>query len=153
MGRGEITDTVREMAKEFLGRGINVRELRLYPYLDFTMKNSQKLEINRVSKDERRILQILREEGHIEGGASGLTMTWEFYEYINRVLWVSYVGGDRPIVDCDGCKLHELREKHLGPGAESLPHGCALCSRNYKDGYDQVAQTHNQDDQGGKPNG
>ncbi len=89
--RGQLNDEVQGLAKGFLGREITVKELRLYPYLDFVMKNEQKLDPRRVNQDDRDILQKLREEEHIEGGASGLSMTKEFYDYINQVLWVSYV--------------------------------------------------------------
>lgn len=89
--RGALTIGIVEKAKEFLGREITVRELRLYPYLDYTMKNSQKLEPCRINQEEREILQKLREAGHIEGGASGLGMTKEFYDFIQEILWMSYV--------------------------------------------------------------
>lgn len=89
--RGQLTDKIQELAKGFLGREITIRELRLYPYLDYVMKNEQQIEPNHINQEERKILQKLREENHIEGGASGLSMTKEFYDYINQVLWFSYV--------------------------------------------------------------
>lgn len=55
------------------------------------MKNEMLLEPNKVNREERDILSMLWSEGHIEGGASGLRMTKEFYDYINQVLWYSYV--------------------------------------------------------------
>lgn len=89
--RGQLTNEIQEFARSFLGREITTRELRLYPYLDYVMKNEQKIEPKRVNQEERDILQKLREENHIEGGASGLSMTKEFYDYINQVLWLGYV--------------------------------------------------------------
>jgi len=89
--RGQLTDKIQELAKDFLGREITTKELRLYPYLDYVMKNEQKIEPRRVNQEERDILQKLREGNHIEGGASGLSMTKEFYDYINQVLWLGYV--------------------------------------------------------------
>jgi len=91
--RGQLTEDIQKLAKTFLGREISVRELRLYPYLDYVMKNGQVIEPNRIGKDERDVLSVLRQEGHIEGGASGLAMTKEFYDYINQVLWFGYVEG------------------------------------------------------------
>ena len=89
--RGQLTDKIQELAKDFLGREITTRELRLYAYLDYVMKNEQKIEPRRVDQEERDILQKLRKGNHIEGGASGLSMTKEFYDYINQVLWLGYV--------------------------------------------------------------
>jgi len=96
MARGALNDKVQELAQEFLGREITVRELRLYPYLDYTMKNEQKITPSRINQEERDVLRVLKNEGHIEGGASGLAMTKEFYDYINQVLWYSYVVGAYP---------------------------------------------------------
>lgn len=45
----------------------------------------------RLITTDRTILSILKKERHIEGGASGLSMTKEFYDYINQVLWYGYV--------------------------------------------------------------
>ena len=94
--RGQLTDEIQSLVKDFLGREITVRELRLYPYLDYVMKNEQKIDPNHINQEERDILKTLRQEGHIEGGASGLAMTKEFYDYINQVLWFSYVVGVYP---------------------------------------------------------
>ena len=89
--RGKLTNKIQVLAKSFLGRGITTRELRLYPYLDYLMKNEQKIDPGKVNQEERDILRKLKEGNHIEGGASGLSMTKEFYDYINQVLWLGYV--------------------------------------------------------------
>lgn len=89
--RGALTEKIQELAKDFLGREITVRELRLYPYLDYTMKNDQKLDPRKVNQEERDILRVLKDEYHIEGGAGGLSMTKEFYDFINQMLWYGYV--------------------------------------------------------------
>ena len=89
--RGKLTMEINDMAQKFLGRGITQTELRLYPYLDYQSKNEQKLDPRRINEDERAILSTLRKEGHISGGASGLFMTKEFYDYIQNVLWLGYV--------------------------------------------------------------
>ncbi|KKN16956.1 hypothetical protein LCGC14_0970730 [marine sediment metagenome] len=89
--RGQLTDEIQGLAKEFLGREIDTTELRLYPYLDYLMKNEQQIKPTAVNAKDRKVLAILRSEGHIEGGASRLSMTKEFYDYINQVLWLGYV--------------------------------------------------------------
>jgi len=91
--RGKLTDEIQGLAKNFLGREITTAELRLYPYLDYVMKNNQCIEPSRIIQADRDILKILKHERHIEGGASGLSMTKEFYDYINQVLWLGYVLG------------------------------------------------------------
>jgi hypothetical protein len=97
MARGQLNDEIQKLAKDFLGREITVRELRIYPYLDYTMKNTQKLDPNKINQKDRDILTVLRKEGHIEGGASGLSMSKEFYDYINQVLWFGYIVDAYPV--------------------------------------------------------
>lgn len=100
-----LTEEIQKLAKEFLKREITTAELRLYPYLDYLMKNEQRIDPRSINGDDRNVLQLLREEGHIEGGASGLAMTKEFYDYINQVLWVGYVvGAYNPVADALGIK-------------------------------------------------
>ena len=91
MTRGKLTEEIQKEAMEFLGREITLRELRLYPYFDYVMKNHQKLDPSKINAEEREIFMNLKKEGHMEGGATGLLMTREFYDYINRVLWIGYV--------------------------------------------------------------
>ena len=91
MPRGCLSDVVQVIAIAFLGREISVTELRLYPYLDFVMKNDQKIDPRHCNQADRDVLAVLRQEGHIEGGAGGLEMTKEFYDYVNEVLWHAYV--------------------------------------------------------------
>ena len=101
--RGALNEDIQKLAKEFLGREITTTELRLYPFLDFTMKNTQRIDPNLVNQADRDIMKVLRAEGHIEGGASGLAMTKEFYDFINQVLWHGYVVGVYdPIKDAAG---------------------------------------------------
>lgn len=90
MSRGMLTDNVKQKIEE-LGIDGTVRALRLMPYLQYTMMNNQKLDINKVEEDERVVLTQLKEQGHIEGGASGLAITKEFWDKMNEILWISYV--------------------------------------------------------------
>jgi len=105
MARGVLTDELQKLAQDFLGRQITTTELRLYPYLDYVMKNNQRLDPQKCNDDDRRVLATLRQEGHISGGASGLSMTKEFYDYINQVLWYGYVvGAYNEVADALGIK-------------------------------------------------
>jgi len=92
--RGQLTEKAQTIAQKFLGREITTKELRLLPYLQYTMMNDQKLDIRRVSEEERKILAKLREEGHIEGGASGLGVTREFWDFMADILFETYVDID-----------------------------------------------------------
>lgn len=90
--RGQVTDEVKRVAAQTLGiQDIGTIELRLMPYIQWVMMNGQRVEPAKVNAAERRILSRWREAGWIEGGASGLSITKEFWDGINQILWVSYV--------------------------------------------------------------
>ena len=96
MPRGKLTDEIKERAKEFLGRNISQTELRLYPYIDNCLKNGNKLEIRRVNHEELDIMFQLARNGHmayieLDSGDVGITVTIEFYVFIQEMLWMSYV--------------------------------------------------------------
>ena len=89
--RGELSPQIQALCKEFLGREITVRELRLMPYIDFVMKNEQRIDPRKINEEEREILSVLRKEGHIEGGWSGLSISKEYYDFVQQILWLGYV--------------------------------------------------------------
>ncbi len=91
--RGVVTKEIQEKSKEMIGREINGRELRLLAYIQYVMVNNQRIEINKINADEREILKKWKEENFIEGGASGLSITKEFWDFISDILWLGYVKG------------------------------------------------------------
>lgn len=98
--RGEFTPYIAEKMEQFLGRPGSKGLLRLIPYLQYQMVNDQKIDPNRINAEEREILSRLRADGHIEGGASGMTMTKPFWDFCCEILWISYVDHeDQPNLD------------------------------------------------------
>ena len=93
MARGYLTEKVDAIAVEHIGRKISQVELRLIPYIQFVMVNSQKLEIAKINAEEREVLKAWRTEKFIEGGASGLSITKEFWNFMCAVLFEAYVVG------------------------------------------------------------
>lgn len=89
--RGEFSPFIKSKMEAFLGRESSRTELRLLPYLHYVMVNEQRIEPLKVNQDERLILSQLREAGHIEGGAAGLAITREFYDFICDVVFYAYV--------------------------------------------------------------
>lgn len=89
--RGKLTSSIEAKMIAFLKRETSQDELRLYPYLLYVMVNDQKIDPNKINGVERSILSLLRAEGHIEGGASGLAISREFYDFASDVVWDAYV--------------------------------------------------------------
>jgi hypothetical protein len=89
--RGQITENIKKTSARLLGYEITQAELRLMPYVQYVMVNGQIIEPRKINSEERQILSKWRAKGWIEGGASGLSMTKEFFCAICEIIWLSYV--------------------------------------------------------------
>lgn len=89
--RGQLTKDIKEKSKELLGYEIDQIELRFVPYIHYLMVSDQKIDPAKINSEERRILSKWKEQGHIEGGMTGLAITKEFWDFMNEVLWLGYV--------------------------------------------------------------
>ena len=89
--RGQLTDDIKALSLSLMGREIDLVELRLMPYIQYVMMNEQRIDPRKCNHDDRDVLQRWREEGHIEGGATGLAITREFWDIINDILFMGYV--------------------------------------------------------------
>ncbi len=89
--RGVLTDKIQAVAVATMGREINTTELRMMPYVQYLMVNDQRIDPNKCNGDDRLVLKLWRKEGHIEGGASGLYITRDFWNTINNLIWHAYV--------------------------------------------------------------
>lgn len=101
VGRGLLTTDIVEVAKLMIGRPITQKELRLIPYIQYVMCNDRKLKIELINQEEREILRKWKEEGHISGGASGLAITKQWWDFMCEVLFLGYVGYDNPEIHVD----------------------------------------------------
>lgn len=90
-GRGQLTEEVQEIARKFLGREMPQLELRLIPYVQYRLVNDQRLDPKKVSTEERKVLSQWRKAGYLEGGASEMEVTKEFWDFMCEVLWLTYV--------------------------------------------------------------
>ena len=89
--RGKLTERIKSLSLELLGYEIDQLELRLMPYIVYVMMNEQKLDPNKIIKEERAIIQKWRDLGYIEGGASGLSITEEFWGILSKIMFAGYV--------------------------------------------------------------
>ncbi len=93
MGRGALTDKAQEIAKEFLGREITKRELRLIPYIHHQLLNEQKIEPDCINREERDVLIEWDKEGYIGWHMSGhrLIIKKKFWDFMCEILFTTYV--------------------------------------------------------------
>lgn len=90
--RGAITDKIIEKSKLFLGREITQKELRLYPYIDYSIKNScQGWSYDKMDLEEIDILNKLYDEKHLIYSPEKVIVSRKFYDFLQDVLAESYV--------------------------------------------------------------
>ena len=92
--RGQLTERIKEKSVELLGYEMDTKELRLMPHIMYVMVNEQKIEPSRVNEDDRKILSKWRKHGLIEGGASGLAITKDFWDILCEIVFLGYVDVD-----------------------------------------------------------
>lgn len=92
--RGKLTQRIKDKSKELLGYEISQTELRLMPYIQYVMVNEQRISMNKINQEEREILSKWKEAGHIEGGASGMRITLEFWNILCEIIMLGYVDLD-----------------------------------------------------------
>ncbi len=91
MTRGQLTPEIAQLAESHLGWVIDQTELRMMPYVQYVMMNAQKIDPLKCNAADRAVLSKWRKAGYITGGASGLTITKEFWDILHTILWESYV--------------------------------------------------------------
>lgn len=89
--RGLLTEEIKAVSSDLLGKEITQAELRLMPYVQHCLMNGQVIDPQRVNSSEREFLSDWRKRGYIEGGASGISCTKEFWNAISAILWLGYV--------------------------------------------------------------
>lgn len=89
--RGILTTEIQNKANSFLKREISQKELRLYPYIDYSIKNGcQGWSYSKID-EEIKILNRLYDERHIIYSPEKIIVTRNFYDFIQDILAISYV--------------------------------------------------------------
>jgi hypothetical protein len=92
--RGALTPEIEALGESFLGKKLTLRELRLIPYLDHCAKNWG-FDPARINQEERSIISEWKKRGFIHVSSSpssgGVSIRRDFYDFMNEVLWLSYV--------------------------------------------------------------
>lgn len=89
--RGMLCESVINKSKEFLGEEITIKELRLYPYLDYVWKNGGCIELSKITREENNIIKKRASEGHMIKEGTSIYPTREFYDYVQDILADTYV--------------------------------------------------------------
>lgn len=92
--RGMITEEIKKLSKELLGAEISQLELRLLPYVQYTVMNGGNIIRNRINKQENQILKRWQKKGWLKmfSGIDSIEIqiTKEFWNQINQILWLGY---------------------------------------------------------------
>lgn len=88
--RGGLTDKIQELAKEYLGREITQKELRLYPFIDYCIKNGGYMDRQKLDSEELDILHSYK-KSDLHRDCGYVWVSRAFYDYMQKVLWESYI--------------------------------------------------------------
>ena len=89
--RGCLTEEIKKLGRM---KGVEVETtaaLRLLPYIHYCLMNTMPLDPNKMNQEDREALKVWKDKGWLEGGASGLKVTRQFWNGMNHLLWFSYV--------------------------------------------------------------
>lgn len=90
--RGFLTESFANEAREYLGRELTQKELRLYPYLCDCAINWSRVERVKTTEEEQDIMRVLEKEGRlVREYPSYMHPTKEFYMFMQRALVECYV--------------------------------------------------------------
>ena len=88
--RGKLTQQVKDLSKKLLGYEITAEELRLLPYIFYQLTNEQKIQGNRINRNEVMILNEYRSKGWILK-SNQLQVTEEFWNNLCQIVFMAYV--------------------------------------------------------------
>lgn len=89
--RGQLTPTVQAAALRLLGREISRTELRLIPYVQYTIINGETLDGRKVNDEERHVLQDWVSRGYLPGPlVATLRCERYFWDVMSELLWLAY---------------------------------------------------------------
>ena len=89
--RGELTERVKDKAKELLGYDISQEELRLIPYIVYELTNGGTVDRAKMNLFEREVLKVWGEKGWFTKHGKNIAVTKEFWGMLNEILWLGYV--------------------------------------------------------------
>lgn len=90
--RGMLTDVAQKKAMAFLGEEITVKELRLYPYLDYCWKNGGYVDRRKLDEEEQDVIIHREKQGHLKREYGGYnTPSRAFYDFVQDILAETYV--------------------------------------------------------------
>lgn len=93
MSRGRLTPEIQALSKEMLGIEIDQKQLRIMPYLQYTMMNEQVLDARKLDGEEIAIISDWSMKKWIIYAEDGkyIRASEEFWIAMNRILYFSYV--------------------------------------------------------------
>jgi len=89
--RGILTLNIKKRSKELLHYAITQTELRLMPYIMFTVQNSKQIDTTKINAKEQEILEKWHEMEYITLIGNVLHITKEFWSAICELVYMGYV--------------------------------------------------------------
>lgn len=110
MGRGKLTEEIKNdpYIKNRFGREITLKELRLFPYLQYLAVNDGKLDRAKITPSEMNIIKKLKDDGYLITEPRVIPSK-ELWDLMCRVIYKGYVDYEQgkqmkgPLSLCKNC--------------------------------------------------
>lgn len=89
-GGKEHLKFVKKDFEKFLGRDPSLLEIRLFPYLVYSLMD-QTLEREKLTSEERELLENYEKQGFIKTRGADIGCTKEFWDFITDIVYKTYV--------------------------------------------------------------
>ncbi len=89
-GGKEYLEFVKKDFEKFFGRDPSLREIRLFPYLTYSLMN-QKIEREKMNSEERELLTNYERQGFIKKRGTDIGCTKEFWDFMTDIVYKTYV--------------------------------------------------------------
>lgn len=89
-GGKEHVELVKKEFEEFLKRDPSLLEIRLFPYLIYSLMD-QMIEREKITLEERELLENYEKQGFIKKRGIDIGCTKEFWDFITDIAYKTYV--------------------------------------------------------------
>ena len=89
-GGKEHVELVKKEFEEFLKRDPSLLEIRLFPYLIYSLMD-QMIEREKITLEERELLKNYERRGFIKKRGTDIGCTKEFWDFITDIAYKTYV--------------------------------------------------------------
>ncbi len=92
MARGVLTDEVKKVSEELFGYEFNKTQLRLLPYMMYTLMDCENLKREHINQEDKVELEKWEDAKEIYSPMEHFMISSSFYDAMCKILKIAYCG-------------------------------------------------------------